>query len=104
MGDRQTVGLLGPQMIGILCPEISSYREVIDLAERLVGLTEQCSAQVRRGRRAQVNVGVAFPHLPEADAAELLRHAIEASELARARGGSGFDVVIGTGPGSSDVV
>ena len=48
----QTIGRLGRQMVGIVCPEVSTYREVIDLAERLVGLAEPCSALSRRGRRA----------------------------------------------------
>ena len=99
----RTVGRLGPQMVAILCPEVATYREAIDLAEQLVGLAEPCSAQTRRGCRALVTVGVAFPHLPGADAESLLRHAIEASAVARTQGRSGFEVVIGTGPGSSDV-
>jgi hypothetical protein len=99
----QTVSLLGPQVVGVLCPQVGSYREVVDLAERLVALAEPCSAYVRRGRRPQVTVGVAFPHLPDADAEALLHHALEASGVARRQGRSGFEVVIGTGPGSSDV-
>jgi len=100
----QWLSRLGRRRVGLVCEEVDSYRDVIGLAERLIDLGDRLSRLTGRPELViRVSVGVAFPHLPGEHAEGLLNHALMAAHLAGAQPTSGFEVFIGTGPGSSDV-
>jgi GGDEF domain-containing protein len=86
----------------VICESVLGYEEVARLAQRLIDAVSAPIEVDAHQWRLRASVGVAFPHLP-ADTAEALVSRVErATQLARTLGGQRFEVVIGTGPGSSD--
>ncbi len=100
-GHQQAVAI-GHRTIAVLCEEVSSYREVIHLIERVMGLADDPPVVGSASQAIRLSVGVAFPHLPFDPAETLLAHALQAARLAAGQPVSAYEVVIGTGPGSSD--
>ncbi len=88
----------------VLSAEITSFNEVIGMAERLLTATNDVLHDPDRTDWSSASVGVAFPHLPGETAERLLAKAESAAALARSNGGEQVEVIIGTGPGSSDAV
>ena len=88
----------------VLCPEITSFPEVIRMAERLVTVTNEVLDVPASGGWSTAGAGVAFPHLPGETPERLLAKAESAAALARSSGGEQVEVIIGTGPGSSDAM
>jgi len=86
----------------VLCAEVASFNEVIGVAERLRAVTAELLEIPDGGAWSAASVGVAFPHLPGETAERLLAKAESAAALARSTGGQRVEVIIGTGPGSSD--
>jgi|GEM_PF-4400052 len=86
----------------VLCAEVASFNEVIGVAERLRTVTAELLEIPDGGAWSAASVGVAFPHLPGETAERLLAKAESAAALARSTGGQRVEVIIGTGPGSSD--
>ncbi len=103
LGDLQTVVSIGLHKLAVLCEQVTSYREVIQLAELVVELSDDPPLVGGVVHALSVSVGIAFPHLPGDQGEAVLANAVGAADLARSQGVSGYEVVIGTGPGSSDV-
>ncbi len=103
LGDLQMVVTIGHHKLAVLCEQVTSYREVIRLAERVVELSDDPPLLGGVDQALSLSVGVAFPHLPGDLGEAVLANAVGAAGLARSQGVSGYQVVIGTGPGSSDV-
>jgi GGDEF domain-containing protein len=99
---HESVMAFGDHQFVVLVEPVFSYAEVIALAQKLV---ETVAAPLEVDEAGvSVSVGVAFPHLPGQSAEQLLDQAERASGLAQSLGGQRYEVVIGTGPTSSDVL
>jgi hypothetical protein len=95
---------LGQGRFALLAQELTSYHEAVRLAGRLIEHLAHPLVAVGTTRPLRTSIGVAFPHLPGDAAEELMTNAERAVELAASLGGNRFEVIIGTGPGSSDAV
>ncbi len=92
---------LGDGCFALLSEETSSYAHTLELAHRLADAVAQPIGDVDESA-IRASVGVAFPHLPDETAEDFLANAERALDLARNMGGRRVEVVIGSGPGSSD--
>jgi hypothetical protein len=92
----------GGGVFAVVADGIASYGRAMDLANELAhGLGRSARGRARKGS-VRVSAGLAFAHLPDETAERLVSNAAQALELARATGGGHVEVVIGSGPGSSD--
>ncbi len=87
----------------IVCEDVLGYEPVARLAQRLIDAIAEPTVADGYEWRLHASVGVAFPHLPGDTAEALVARAERATQLAQTLGGQRFEVVIGTGPGSSDI-
>jgi diguanylate cyclase (GGDEF)-like protein len=92
----------GPHQFAVVSERVS-FREVVQVAKRLLGLLDQPLDQGDEPRVLGASMGIAFPHYPADTPESLVDKAVAALELARAAGGDRFEVIIGSGPGSSDM-
>jgi GGDEF domain-containing protein len=95
---------LGHGRFALLAQELTSYHEAVRVAGRLIENLAHPLYTQGATRPLRASVGVAFPHLPGDSAEALMTNAERAVELARSLGGNRFEVIIGTGPGSSDAI
>jgi hypothetical protein len=94
---------LGGGRFALLCEEATSYAETAEVAQRLADEAGEPLEAEPQAPSMRASVGIAFPHLPNETAEDVMVNAERAVDAARSLGGNRFEVVIGTGPGSSDV-
>ena len=98
-GDR--LFELGEGRFALLEEQVTSYGHAVGLARRLVdSVTDPVG--LTSSQKIHASVGVAFPHLPDETAERFLANAERAVAVARRLGGQRVEVVIGSGPASSD--
>ena len=110
VGDRvdalaataDTVVELGHGGFAVLSEETVSYTATVERARRMTDVLASSLLPTGDGPPVHVSAGIAFPHLPGATPERLLADAERALSLALAMGGGRIEVVIGSGPGSSD--
>ena len=91
----------GPHQFAVVSERVS-FHEVVRVAKRLLALVDRSWDQGEEvGPGA--SMGIAFPHYPFDTPEDLVGKAEAALELAKAAGGDRFEVIIGSGPGSSDM-
>ena len=93
---------LGEGCFALLSEQTGSYAETVQAAQRLVDEAGAPLEALPAQPPMRVSVGIAFPHLPGETAEDVLANAARALDAARSLGGDRVEVVIGTGPGSSD--
>ena len=94
---------LGDGCFALLTEETTSYGETVGFGQRLVDEAARPLETAPDQPAMRASVGIAFPHLPDESAEDVLANAERALDAARSLGSNRVEVVIGTGPGSSDV-
>jgi GGDEF domain-containing protein len=102
LSSTDSVMALG-RRFAIVSEQVLGYEPVARMAQRLIDVIAEPIGIEGRDWYLRASVGVAFPHLPADTATGLVAKAERATQLAQTLGGQRFEVVIGTGPGSSDI-
>ena len=79
LGDLQTVVSIGDHKLAVLCEEVSTYREVIQLAELVVELSDDPPLVAGVTQALSLSLGIAFPHLPGEVGEAVLANAVGAA-------------------------